>query len=40
MMYLFPTLNDLRWESISREQAQTLLDSIYYVEPTFQEISR
>ena len=40
MMYLFPTLNELRWESISKEQAQTLLNGIYYVEPTFQEISR
>jgi hypothetical protein len=40
MMYLFPTMDDLRWEVMSREQAQTLLNGIYYVEPTFQEISR
>ena len=40
MLYLFPTMNELRWESISKEQAQTLLDSVYYVEPTFPEVPR
>ena len=40
MLYLFPTMNELRWELISKEQAQTLLNSIYYVEPTFLEVPR
>jgi hypothetical protein len=40
MLYLFPTMNELRWESISKEHAQTLLDSVYYVEPTFPEVPR
>ena len=38
MNMLFPTIIELRWESISRKEAQPLLDSIYYEEPTFQEI--
>ena len=40
MLYLFPTLTDLRWESVSKEDAQKLLDGIYHVEPTFQEVPR
>lgn len=40
MLYLFPNLADLRWESISKEDAQVLLNGIYYVEPTFQEAPR
>jgi len=38
MNMLFPTINDLHWQSIDRKEAQPLLDSIYYEEPTFQEI--
>jgi len=38
MLYLFPTLNELRWEPIRKDDAQILLNSISYVEPTFQEI--
>ena len=40
MLYLFPNLAELRWESISQEDAQALLNGIYFVEPTFQEIPR
>ena len=40
MLYLFPNMTDLQWESISKEEAQTLLDGIYFVEPTFQEVPR
>jgi hypothetical protein len=40
MLYLFPNLADLRWELISKEDAQVLLDSIYYVPPTYQEAPR
>jgi hypothetical protein len=40
MLYLFPNLVDLHWELISKEDAQVLLDGIYYVEPTFQEAPR
>jgi hypothetical protein len=38
MNMLFPTLTNVHWESINQKEAQTLLDSIYYEEPTFQEI--
>ena len=40
MLYLFPTLEELGWRSISREEAQNLLNSTYYIEPTFQEAPR
>ncbi|HTN93755.1 MAG TPA: hypothetical protein VMJ33_04165 [Gallionella sp.] len=40
MLYLFPTLEDLRWNPISRDDAQKLLNGIYYVEPVFQEAPR
>jgi hypothetical protein len=40
MLYLFPTIEDLQWEPISKEDAQVLLNGIYYVEPTFQEAPR
>jgi hypothetical protein len=33
MLYLFPKIEDLHWESISKEDAQVLLNGIYYVEP-------
>ncbi len=38
MNMLFPAINELHWQLINREEAQPLLDSIYYEEPTFQEI--
>jgi hypothetical protein len=38
MNMLFPSITDLHWKSVSRKEAQPLLDSIYYEEPTFQEI--
>jgi hypothetical protein len=40
MLYLFPTLTDLHWELINREDAQILLNGIYYEEPTFHEVPR
>ncbi len=40
MLYLFPTLEELRWDPISKEDAQKLLNGIYYVEPIFQEAPR
>jgi hypothetical protein len=40
MLYLFPKIEDLHWESINKEDAQVLLNGIYYVEPTFQEVPR
>jgi len=40
MLYLFPTLTELDWRSISKEEAQSLLDGIYHVEPVFQEAPR
>jgi len=36
MLYLFPKIEDLHWESISKDDAQELLNGIYYVEPTYQ----
>jgi hypothetical protein len=38
MLYLFPSLIDLHWESINKEDAQILLNGISYVQPTYQEI--
>lgn len=40
MLYLFPSIQDLHWVPISEEEAQVLLNGIYYVEPTFQEVPR
>jgi hypothetical protein len=36
MLYLFPSIEDLHWVSISKDEAQVLLNGIYYVEPTYQ----
>jgi hypothetical protein len=38
MMMLFPTIEELNWKSISKDEAQQLLKNIFYVEPTFQEL--
>lgn len=38
MLFLFPNLNDLRWELISKEDAQVLLNGIAYVQPAYQEL--
>jgi hypothetical protein len=38
MMMLFPSIVELSWKPISKDDAQQLLKDIYYVEPTFQEI--
>lgn len=38
MMMLFPTIKELNWKSISKDDAQQLLKGIIYIEPTFQEI--
>jgi hypothetical protein len=40
MLYLFPKIEDLHWESISKEDAQVLLNGIYYVEPASEKETR
>lgn len=40
MNMLFPSLTVLRWESISKKDAQQLLNGIYYVEPIVREIPK
>lgn len=42
MMFLFPTLqmDTLKWEVLSKEDAQQQLDNVYYIEPITREISK
>jgi hypothetical protein len=42
MMFLFPTLqlDSLRWEVLSKEDAQPRFDNVYYVEPITREIHK